>query len=202
LKSQGENSLNNFPLDEAAAKQLKVAIEQVDQQEFTSEAKALELSNVYAQYRQIDTAIEELEKARNAGSKNPEVFLFLGDLLTRKSAVEPAREQYQKALELASNSNHPQASEISIIARTELASFLIQEAKAKFKQLQPQQINHVLSQTYDNLFSEDLEAFLHNSNLVAAMNNLGSLTARFHCPDTCGPGKWRTSLHCSFCQRP
>jgi tetratricopeptide (TPR) repeat protein len=169
--------LNNFPLDEAAAKRLEVAISQIEQQELTGEAKALELSNVYAQYRQIDTAIEELEKARNAGSNNPEVFLVLGDLFAKKDAVELAKAQYQKALYLASASNDPQAIVVSIVAKTQLANFLIQEVRTQFQQLQQQRTNSTVNEILDNLFCQDVEAHLDNLD--------SSIAAIYNCPRRC-----------------
>jgi lipopolysaccharide biosynthesis regulator YciM len=193
LKSQGENSLNNFQLNETQAQELKIAIEKINQQKLSDEERALESSYAYAQYKQIDTAIEELEKVRNAGSDNPEVFLVLGDLFAKKKSVEPAKDRYQKALELASNSNDSQAIAVSIVAKTQLASFLLQEASSQFKQLQQQRTNSTLNEMLDNLFSQDAEAHLDNlDSLIAAV---------YGCPRDCRAGSIheRAGLQCIRC---
>jgi lipopolysaccharide biosynthesis regulator YciM len=184
--------VTNRQLNEAQAKELKIAIEQINQQKLTDEAKALEISYLDAQFKQIDTAIERLEKVGNAGSKNPEVFLFLGDLFAKKNSVELSKARYQKALELAAKSNDPQAIVVSIVAKTQLASFLLQEASSQFKQLQQQRTNSTLNQTLDNLFSQDAEAHLDNLDSL--------ISAVFRCPETCSDGS-RTERRGSSCRR-
>jgi tetratricopeptide (TPR) repeat protein len=193
------NRSEDLSLDEAISQKLQAAIGQIEQHNLSDDAKAIEQSFVYAEYGQINRAIQVLEKLRAAGNRNLELSLMIADLHAIKGSSSQAKEYYDKVVKLASDSSDPQELEFLIVAKAELASYsfqesqtelansLFEEAKTRSQELKKQEIYNKgqLSQRLEEIFDRDKdpEMPLSWSNSVRS--------AVCPCPTPWGSGQWK-----------
>jgi rubrerythrin len=201
------NRSEDIPLDEKISQELQTALEQVEQQNLAEDAKAIAKSFVYAEYSQLNRAIQILEKLLAAGERNLEVSLMIADLYAIKGSSSQAKEYYEKVVKLASDYGGSQAVEFLIVAKTELASYsfqenraeltnsLFEEAKTRFEELKKGEAysKGQLSQRLEEIFDRDKdpEMPLSWSNSVRS--------AVCPCQTKWGPGQWKWVDGQRFC---
>jgi predicted negative regulator of RcsB-dependent stress response len=105
VNNRNASAKANFRRLEAdEAQQVQAQAQQIPP-EWTKEAKALILADLYNQYDLIDEAIERLEVLVNQGSQIPSVYYTLGNLYLQVGLTPVALERYLKAVELATKAN-------------------------------------------------------------------------------------------------
>ena len=98
--------LNFSLLGENQAQLVRAAKEQIEQQKWTDQAKALALAHLYTKNDLISEAITTLEELVQSGVQTAPIYRTLGDLYLNYLALVPqARDYYSKAVELASSNN-------------------------------------------------------------------------------------------------
>lgn len=193
------NRSEDIPLDEKIAQELQAALAQIEKQNLADDEKAIAQSFVYAEYSQLNRAIQILEELMAAGDRNLELSLMIADLHAIKGASSQAKEYYEKVVELASDSSDPKELEFLIVAKAELASYstqksqtesansFLEETKTRFEQLKKQEVYNQgqLSQRLEEIFvrDKDPEMPFSWSNSVRS--------ALCPCPTPWGPGQWK-----------
>lgn len=94
--------LNFSLLDATQSQQIQAQIQQISQQKWTEQAKALALANLYTENGLIADGIAILEKLVNNGTQTAPIYRSLGDLYFKYLLLLPqAATYYSKAVELA-----------------------------------------------------------------------------------------------------
>jgi hypothetical protein len=100
-------------LDENQVQRIRVAVEQINQKDWTDSTKALAIANLYLKHDPatpknalIADAIASLEGLIASGVETAAIYRTLGDLyLDYLQLVQPAYQYYSKAVELADPNN-------------------------------------------------------------------------------------------------
>ncbi len=159
-------------LDEAANQKLQNAVEDITQRELADEDKALGLVALYTKYGLNAKAIEILERLVATGIKLAEIHFALGEVYGNSDSNIQAKEQFQKALELALANQSPQ---VVVAAKAGLAKIEAvnrnmgaanrwrQEAQAGFESLKDVEKRSEMGERLRRLISGEQQFMLLNS---------------------------------------
>ncbi|NJO93685.1 MAG: hypothetical protein HC820_03725 [Hydrococcus sp. RM1_1_31] len=179
---------------------LQNAIANNEQQKLTEAEKVLERTFIYAEYAQFDEAIATLESLIKTDSQNAMLVLILGDLLAIKGDLDLAKERYEQAIALASNSSNPQDREVLLVAKAELANGMLPEVQTEWQAL-------TASADSESGLSQRLKAISNSDSEAKTWSNLlTGMTMVCNCTTASGfPGRWKWfdgRYVCSVCPVP
>ncbi|NET38648.1 MAG: hypothetical protein F6K19_42765 [Cyanothece sp. SIO1E1] len=104
----------------------EVALAKINRQDISAETKAIETALLYLDYGHFDQAIDTLQAQLKEGNQSAMTFLMLADVYRIMGEEASAQVAYEQTLRLTSASKAVVEREIAVIAKVELANYLIE----------------------------------------------------------------------------
>ncbi|NET39153.1 MAG: hypothetical protein F6K19_45480 [Cyanothece sp. SIO1E1] len=104
----------------------QVALTKINRQDISAETKAVEVALLYLNYGHFEQAIDTLQAQLQEGNQSPMTFLMLADVYRIMGEEASAQVAYEQTLQLTSASKAVVEREIAVIAKVELANYLLE----------------------------------------------------------------------------
>ncbi|NET33997.1 MAG: hypothetical protein F6K19_18575 [Cyanothece sp. SIO1E1] len=142
-------------------KAFQVALTKINRQDISAETKAMEVALLYLDYGHFDQAIDTLQAQLQERNQSPMTFLMLADVYRITGEEASAQVAYEQTLRLTSASKAVMDREIAVIAKVELANYLLEAQDELLGHLQDE--NHLAKERH---ISGDLYVFVASDALA------------------------------------
>ncbi|NET36413.1 MAG: hypothetical protein F6K19_31030 [Cyanothece sp. SIO1E1] len=153
----------------------RVALAKINRQDISAETKAIETALLYLDYGHFDQAVDTLQAQLKEGNQSAMTFLMLADVYRIMGADASAQAAYEQILRLTSASKAVLEREIAVIAKVELANYLLDAKDDQSGHLQDE--NHLAKDRHisgDSYAPTGLDALSTDAYMKAVMLAEGS----------------------------